>query len=186
VILSVGRAVPKKGYDDLLHALATLPGSIAWRLEHVGGGSERGRLERLAGELGISARVEWLGARDQRDVLERYRRADLFALASRVSDDGDRDGLPNVLVEAQSQGLACLSTRVSAVPELVVEGETGLLVEPRDRAGLAEGLERLIRDPSLRARLGAAGERRVRAHFGADDGLDALHARFAHGVARAA
>ncbi len=186
VVLSVGRAVPKKGYDDLLHALAELAPGLAWRFEHIGGGAEHARLARLAETLGIAGRVAWLGPRDQREVLERYRRADLFALASRVGDDGDRDGLPNVLVEAQSQGLACLSTRVSAVPELIRDGDTGVLVPPRDRSALGAALARLIADPAERARLGAAGERRVRGRFGADAGLDALHARFAQGLARAA
>ena len=94
--------------------------------------------------------------------------------------------IPNVLVEAQSQGLACVSTRVSAVPELVLDGDTGLLVEARDRDALGAALARAIADPALRARLGGAAERRVRSRFGADAGLDTLFARFAADLPRAA
>ena len=94
-----------------------------------------------------------------------YRKADAFVLASRVASDGDRDGLPNVLMEAQSQGLPCLATRVSAIPELIQGGVTGLLVEPGDVDGLAAGLERLIRDADLRRNLGEAGQARVRREF---------------------
>jgi glycosyltransferase involved in cell wall biosynthesis len=100
-------------------------------------------------------------------------------LASRVGEDGDRDGLPNVLVEAQSQGLAVVSTRVSAIPELVEDGVTGLLAEPGDRAGLSNALLGLIGDPERRARFGQAGERRVRTHFDMDAGMRLLAGRFA-------
>jgi glycosyltransferase involved in cell wall biosynthesis len=83
-----------------------------------------------------------------------------------------------VLLEAQSQRLACVSTWVSGVPELIEDGETGLLVPPGDRAALGAALERLIRDPGLRARLAAAGEARTRAAFDADIAIEALAAKF--------
>jgi glycosyltransferase involved in cell wall biosynthesis len=168
VILSVGRAIAKKGYDDLLSALAALPRDLSWRFVHVGGGPLLPALARQAAESGIADRIEWRGPGTQDEVLARYRAADLFAIASRVTADGDRDGLPNVLMEAQSQGLACVATRVSGIPELIEDGETGLLVAPRDVAGLAAALGRLVGDPGLRADLGAAGERRVREHFAHD------------------
>ena len=116
IILSVGRAVAKKGYDDLLAALAALPREPSWRFVHVGGGPLLPALERQAAEAGIADRVEWRGPATQDEVLARYRAADLFVLASRVVADGDRDGLPNVLMEAQSQALACVATRVSGIP----------------------------------------------------------------------
>jgi glycosyltransferase involved in cell wall biosynthesis len=165
LILSVGRAVPKKGYETLLAALARLPQALAWRFEHVGGGPDLAKLQEEAARLGIAARIAWRGAQAQEAVLESYRRADVFALASRVAGDGDRDGLPNVLMEAQSQALACVATNVSAIPELIADGETGVLVPPEDAAALASALERLIRDPALRARLGAAGLARIAASF---------------------
>ena len=178
VLLSVGRAVAKKGYDDLLAALALLPSKLHWRLVHIGGGALREALRVQAERLGLAGRIDWRGARPQPAVLEACREADLFVLAAKVAADGDRDGLPNVLVEAQSQGLACVSTRLSGIPELIEEGESGLLVAPGDPAVLAAALARLIADPALRARLGAAGAVRVRARFDVGATIDALAGRF--------
>jgi glycosyltransferase involved in cell wall biosynthesis len=166
IILSVGRAVEKKGYDVLLRALALLPPDLQWRFEHIGGGCEQlSRLKALAESLGIASRISWKGALAQEDVLEHYRGADIFALACRIAADGDRDGLPNVLVEAASQKLTCVSTNVSGVPELLVHGENGMVLPPENPRAMAEALERAIRDPALRKRLGDAAERRVRDHF---------------------
>ncbi|KQS77049.1 glycosyl transferase [Rhizobium sp. Leaf384] len=165
VILSVGRAVEKKGYDLLLTALARLPDDLAWRFVHIGGGTLARTLKAMATDLGISHRIDWLGAMAQEDVLARYRASDIFALACRIGADGDRDGLPNVIVEAASQRLACISTTISGVPELLSDGETGLLVPPEDPEAIAHALERAIRDPALRASLGLAAERRVRRDF---------------------
>jgi len=178
VLLSVGRAVAKKGYDDLLAALALLPAALAWRLVHVGGGALAGTLRDEAARLGLAGRIEWRGARPQPDVLAAYRAADLFVLAAKVAPDGDRDGLPNVLMEAQSQGLACVATRLSGIPELIEDGATGLLVPPGEPRALAAALARLIGDPARRAALGAAGERRVRSLFDAEVAIAALARRF--------
>lgn len=178
VILSVGRAVAKKGYDDLLAALALLPSDLQWRFVHMGGGALAASLRRRAEALGLSHRIEWRGPQTQDAVLSAYRAADLFVLASTIASDGDRDGLPNVLMEAQSQGLACIATAVAGVPELIVDGVTGLLVPPSDPPRLAAAIESLLRDPARRAALGAAGEERVRARFDAERGFEALAARF--------
>ena len=177
-ILSVGRAVEKKGYPDLIAALARLPAEPAWRFVHVGGGPLIENIRGLAERAGIADRTEWAGAIARPELLARLRAADLFVLASRVARDGDRDGLPNVLLEAQSQGLPCVATRVSAIPELIEDGVTGVLSPPGDPAALAGALVRLLRDPSLRRRLGAAGERRVRTGFSAVVGADRLAAKF--------
>jgi glycosyltransferase involved in cell wall biosynthesis len=178
LILSVGRAVAKKGYDDLLEALALLPADLEWRFIHIGGGALAAALRLQAERLGLSHRIEWRGAMAQPEVLAAYRETDLFVLASKVAEDGDRDGLPNVLIEAQSQRLACVSTDVSAIPELIEHDVTGLLVPPGNPVALAQGLERLIRDPEERARLGAAGEHYVRRHFSMEAGIDLLGTRF--------
>ncbi len=178
IFLSVGRAVEKKGYDDVLDALARLPAELQWRLVHIGGGERARALAARASALGLSPRITWMGAQPQERVLAEYRRADLFVLASRIAGDGDRDGLPNVLMEAQSQGLACISTRVSAIPELIDHEATGLLVPPGDPAALAAALQRLAGNPKDRARLGAAGCRRVRADFSLTAGIDTLARRF--------
>ncbi len=171
VIISVGRLVTKKGYDTLLEALAKLPFGLNWRFVHIGGGELGQVLERRAARLGISDRITWRGALAQQDVLRAYREADIFVLASKVAGNGDRDGLPNVLMEAQSQGLACISTKVSAIPELIIDEETGLLVEPEKPDLLCAALERLVTDAPLRQKLGEAGNRRVRDRFGHQKGI---------------
>ncbi len=178
VILSVGRAVEKKGFDDLLTALAALPAAFDWRFVHVGGGPLLPALKRQAEQAGIAARIEWRGALPQDEVLRLYREADLFVLPSRVAGNGDRDGLPNVLMEAQSQGLACISTRVSGIPELITDGETGVLVPSGDAAALAHAIENLLTDPAARARLGEAGRARITTHFSHAGGIDILAAKF--------
>jgi len=178
LILSVGRAVAKKGYDDLLEALALLPADLEWRFVHIGGGALAAALRLQAELFGLSRRIDWRGAMPQPEVLAAYREADLFVLASKVAKDGDRDGLPNVLIEAQSQRLACVSTDVSAIPELIEQNVTGLLVPPGTPIALAVALERLIRHPEERARLGAAGEHHVRRHFSMEAGINLLATRF--------
>ena len=182
VILSVGRLVEKKGTDILLEALALLPVHLHWRLVHVGGGPLKDKLERQARALGIAQRVEWRGARTQTELLAEYRAADLFALASRVARDGDRDGLPNVIAEAQSQGLACVATNVSGIPELVEHGRTGLLVAPGSAAEFARALGELISNPARRRELGEAGRSRVGERFGLEQNIVRLARRFGLGT----
>lgn len=165
ILMSVGRAVEKKGYDVLLEALALLPKVLAWRFIHIGGGELLDQLKAKAEALGLSARITWLGSLAQAEVLEQYRQSDLFVLPCRIASDGDRDGLPNVLVEASSQRLACISTTVSGVPELLSDDVNGLLVPPDDPRSLGEALARAIESPDLRRRLGAAAEKRVRQDF---------------------
>ncbi len=180
-IVSVGRAVAKKGYDDLLDALSLLPAGLAWRFVHIGGGALRDTLRDRARRLGIADRVEWRGAQPRAAVLAALADADLFALASKIAGDGDRDGLPNVLMEAQAAGLAAVATRVSAIPELIEDGVTGVLVPPEDPPALAAALAALARDPDRRATLAAAGRDRVRSAFGHEAGIDRLAARFGLG-----
>lgn len=176
-LLAVGRAVAKKGFDVLLEALARLP--PGWTLTHVGGGPLLDALKRHAATLGLADRIAFLGPQDQTAVLAQYRAADLFVLPCRVAGDGDRDGLPNVLVEAQSQGLACVSTTAGGAAELIVPDVTGLLVPPDDPERLAAALGRLIADPACRERFGRAGAARVAQHFDARAGFAALAALFA-------
>jgi len=178
VILSIGRAVEKKGFDDLLAAFALLPADLAWRFVHIGGGPLLPALKAQAESLGLAGRIAWRGAQSQAEILAALRGADLFALASRTARDGDRDGLPNVLMEAASQGLATVATRAGAIEELLIEGETGLLIPPGYPPTLAEAVGRLIADPALRARLGAAGQARVAGDFGFAPGIAQLAAKF--------
>jgi len=181
-ILSVGRLVEKKGYDRLLDALAMLPDDLHWRLVHIGSGECKHALRAQADRLGLSGRIDWRGAQDQATVIEALRRADLFVLTSVVAGDGDRDGLPNVLMEAASQRLAILSTAVSAIPEFITDGTHGLLTDGTPPA-IAAALERLATDPALRLRLGEAAHARLRAEFGMTAGIDRLVRRLEEAAA---
>ena len=177
-ILSVGRAVPKKGYPDLLQALALLPTELDWHFHHIGGGPDLESLKNLAETLQIASRVTWQGAAPQEQVLQAYRQADLFVLASRIAEDGDRDGLPNVLMEAQSQRLCVIATRLAGINELVLHRETGWLVLPEAPENLSAAILRLARDADTRALLAEAGYQRVRRHFAMERGIDDLERRF--------
>ncbi|MCK7495263.1 MAG: glycosyltransferase [Comamonadaceae bacterium] len=159
----MGRAVDKKGYDDLLPALARLPASLGTGgFEHVGGGPELpGLREEARASRHRRARRRGSAPLAQPEVLARYRAADVFVLSSRVAEDGDRDGLPNVLMEAQSQRLPCVATAVSGIPELIEDGVTGLLVPPRGPGG-ARRRDRAARRRPCAAR--ASGRGRTRAH----------------------
>ena len=180
-LVSIGRLVAKKGYDDLLQALALLPAGLNWHLTQIGGGELAKPLAETAQRLGLASRIDWLGARPQGQVIEALRAADLFVLACRQGDGGDRDGLPNVLMEAATQGLPILSTDFAGVPEFVTDGVEGLLVPPRNPAALAEGLSRLIGNPALRLQLGAAALARVTGDFSADAGIGRIAALLSQG-----
>jgi glycosyltransferase involved in cell wall biosynthesis len=177
-LLSVGRAVPKKGYFALLDALANLPGELHWSFTHIGGGSLLTELKDHARALGIENRCHWLGAQPQQQVLQHYREADLFVLNSKIENNGDRDGLPNVIVEAQSQSLAVLSTNISGIPELIEDSVNGVLVEQLDTDALSTALSRLITNPELRTELGRAGSHKVRAKFDKDINIQQLYEQF--------
>jgi len=177
-LVSVGRAVEKKGYDDLLTALAVLPESLHWQFTHIGGGELSDSLKAQAATLGLSERITWRGAQPREEVIKACRDADLFVLPSKLAKSGDRDGLPNVLMEAQSMGLCCLSTKVSAIPELILDGKTGVLVDPGAPKDLTSALSRLIRTPDKRHELGLAAAKRVRSDFSTDPGLDRLAEKF--------
>lgn len=176
LLLSVGRLVEKKGYDDLLAALALLPASLNWRLIHIGGGPLKEKLAPEAERLGLAERIEWRGKRDQTEVIEALREADIFVLPSRIAGDGDRDGLPNVLMEAASQKLPIFSTTVSAIPEFITDGEHGRLVPSGAPDALAAALEAMIADGKGRQGFAEAAYKRLSQDFGMDRGIDMLAA----------
>lgn len=184
IILSVGRTVEKKGYTGLIQAMAKLPRELHWRFHHIGGGPLLNSLRRQAQSLGIADRIQWHGAQSQETVLKYYRQADLFVLNSCVDRHGDRDGLPNVMVEAQSQGLPVIGTTLSGIPELVEQETNGLLVEPGDTGALTGALERLIRLPSLREQFGRAGRTKVQNEFEMQQSFSMLHRKLVGLVAR--
>jgi glycosyltransferase involved in cell wall biosynthesis len=176
-LVTVGRAVAKKGFDDLLDALAKLPAELHWRLTHIGTGELRGALRAQAERLGLADRITWRGALAQDDVVATLRSADIFVLPCKEGEAGDRDGLPNVIMEAATQALPIASTRFAGVPEFVREGVEGVLVPPQDPVALSLALATLIGDPGLRLKLGAAAYRRVREAFSFEAGIAVLAAR---------
>ena len=136
-----------------------------------------GELRAEAARLGIEGRITWHGALAEDGVLQAYRAADLFVLASRVAPDGDRDGLPNVLLEAGAMEVAVVASRVAAVPELIEDGVNGQLVPPDDPVALGSAIAALIADPAARLQLGQAGRARVLEQFAMTAGVDRLAAR---------
>jgi glycosyltransferase involved in cell wall biosynthesis len=177
-IVSVGRAVAKKGYDDLLRALAALPEGLHWRFVHVGGGELLDSLKSQAAASGIADKIAWLGARPQPEVIAVLREADLFVLPAKEASSGDRDGLPNVLMEAASQGLAVVATDFGGIPEFIRDGSEGQLVHPGDWEALSNAVNLLARDGPRRARLGAAAYARLGRDFTMEHTVDLLAARF--------
>ena len=176
-IITIGRAVEKKGFDILLDALALIgdhADGVGWTLQHIGGGAELKHLKARAARLGIADKVTWHGAVNRTRVIEALGLADLFVLPARIARSGDRDGLPNVIMEAQAMGLPCIGTEVSALPEVIVPEENGLLVAPQDPVTLAHAISRLISDRQLRLRFGSAAASSVRKRFDTDPGLDRL------------
>jgi glycosyltransferase involved in cell wall biosynthesis len=157
--LFVGRLVEKKGLDVLLTALKYVPSG---HVVVIGDGPERARLETLALELGIAARVTFLGHQGQARVVQELRRAYAVVVPSRVARDGDRDTTPLVMSEGMAAGVPVIASRVGGLPERIVSGQNGLLVEPDDVHALAEGLAQVLADPDEAARWADAARRMIR------------------------
>jgi len=180
LLVSVGRVAVKKGFDDLLRACARLAArGRRFRCEIYGDGPCRGDLEALRDQLGLAGMVGFAGARTQAELLHVYQQADVFALTPRVTDDGDRDGIPNVLVEAMACGVPVVSTVVGGVAELVTDGRDGLLVRAGDSGAIAGRLEELLGDPVRRQRLGEAAAATAR-RFDGRAAAQTLAALFGH------
>ncbi len=175
-MMSVGRLVEKKGFDNLIDALALLPAEIDWHWTHIGGGALDAQMRARAEAHGISARITWRGACDQPEVIAAMRAADLFVLPSRIAADGDRDGLPNVLMEAASQKLPILSTPVSAIPEFIDTGVHGVLSDDTP-ATLAEAMAGFAADPVRAAEMADAALARLTSDFLMQPGIAHLKKR---------
>ncbi len=175
-MISVGRLVEKKGFDRLIDALTLLPETLDWHWTHIGGGALGDILRDRAMAAGIADRISWKGACDQPEVIEAMRIADLFVLPSRIAEDGDRDGLPNVLMEAASQLLPILSTPVSAIPEFITSGTHGILSDD-DPMALADAVLALASDPETTAKMARAAYDRLLAEFRMDPGIARLSDR---------
>ncbi len=162
LILSVGRFCEKKGFPYLIRACGALKDlGMDFRCLIVGYGPMRDELDGLIGELNLRDRVSLADKMTQDDLVDVYRKADVFVLPCLVTGDGDRDGIPNVLIEAMAQRLAVVSTDVSGIGELVSHMENGLLAREKDADGLAAAIEMLLRHPDLRRKLGERGREKV-------------------------
>jgi colanic acid/amylovoran biosynthesis glycosyltransferase len=165
-VLMIGRVVAKKGHRDALAALARLrERGIVAELTVVGEGTERRALEQEAAERTLGERVRFAPSTDQAGLLEHLRAADVFLHCSVTAEDGDVEGIPNVVVEAAATGLPVVATRHGGIPEVVEDGSTGVLVPEHDPDALAAALLRLAESPSVRAELGRAGAARMRRDF---------------------
>ena len=178
-IVAVGRLVPKKGLTYLVEACRRL-NMAGRRFECViaGEGDERETLERQIAAGGLQHAVLLAGALSHEDTLDLLRTATVCALPCVIAPDGDRDGLPTVLLEALALGVPVVSTTVSGVPEIVSDGESGLLVPPADAAALSAAIANLLSSKSLRTRLAAAGTARARREFSLASNVARLKGHF--------
>ena len=166
LILSVGRLVPKKGMSDLLFAFHLLMRrGVKFRGIIVGEGPLREQLEAQINELRLHNHVQLPGAMAHDRLVDLYKQASLFALAPRVTEDGDRDGIPNVLAEAMASQVPVVTTKVSGIPELVEDGRTGMLVDSENPEALADAIEQMLRDAALRQKLAASGREKIESGF---------------------
>src|SRR5262249_4801375 len=165
-IVSVGRLVAFKGFQDLVDACAELARRrIDFVCDIIGDGPLRDTVQARIEQLDLSSRVNLLGSLSQGAVLEKLQAADIFALASTTDAYRATDVFPTVILEAMASARPVVSTRLAGIPELVVDGQTGMLVPPGDSTALAHALEQLLRDPELRLRFGHAGRNRIEQHF---------------------
>jgi len=168
-VLAVGRLVEKKGFGDLIEACAMLAADgRAIPCDIIGAGDERAALEARIAEHNLQGHVRLLGQRTQEEVRDAMTRAAVLAVPCVVGRDGNRDGLPTVLLEAMAVGTTCVSTPVTGIPEVLEHEKTGLLVGERDPVGLAAALARLVDDPALRVRTAEAARARIEADFDVD------------------
>jgi colanic acid/amylovoran biosynthesis glycosyltransferase len=161
-ILAVGSLIEKKGHEYLIDACALLAErGLSFECDIVGCGPLQGMLQTRIDRHGLHDTVRLLGALEQARVLELYQSANVFALPCVVAQGGDRDGIPVALMEAMACELPVITTPVAGIPELVLDGETGLFVEERGALSLANALERLITDENMRRQLGRQARQRI-------------------------
>jgi colanic acid/amylovoran biosynthesis glycosyltransferase len=189
-ILAVGRLVEKKGFDDLIEACALLRNrSVQFRCRIIGFGEQERELRAKVERLKLEDRVELPGPLPQSALIEALGSAAVFAAPCVIGGDGNRDGLPTVILEAMALGTPCVSTDVTGIPEVLHDGKTGLMVPQRDTNALAGAIERLLADPALRVELAGRARQLVEAEFDVQRNAALLRKTFeaAHaGVARRA
>jgi len=165
-ILSVARLTAKKGVPTILEALAILRDrGIDFEYTLIGDGDDQDRILGLIVDLGLRDRCRWPGTMPHDRVIKEFERADLFVLGCEIAPNGDRDGIPNVLVESLAMELPAIGTTVSALPEILHNGRTGLTVPPGNPKALAEAMLRLLSDNSLRSTVIKQGRHLVQNTF---------------------
>jgi glycosyltransferase involved in cell wall biosynthesis len=176
-LVYVGRFVPKKGLDTLLRACRILEDrGVEFSCHLHGAGIDEGRLQHLARELGLCDKVFFEGAIPNERFYTTLNHDDVFVCSSRYMEDGERDGIPVTLLEAMAAGVTVVATRVSGIPELIVDGHNGFLVPPDDPVRLAGLLDSLLESPGKRAAVAAAAIRTVREDFSLDRAVELLDA----------
>ena len=177
--LSVGRLVPFKGFDILIDACAELQKrGINFDCEIIGDGALREELEERASRQNLGERIHFAGEQSQNYVQAALRDCDVFVLASAPDERGASDIFPTVIAEAMATGKPVVSTTVAGIPELVANGENGLLVPPRDARALADAMEQFARDENLRGDFGRAGRLRIEQKFTIEKTIEPLLERF--------
>jgi colanic acid/amylovoran biosynthesis glycosyltransferase len=165
-VVAAGRLVEKKGFADLIEACAILAADgRRFTCQIIGTGEQETELQGQILRLGLVDRVELLGPRPQNELVRLVQDAAVHAAPCVVGADGNRDSLPTVLLEAMALGTPCVSTDITGIPEVVRDGETGLMVPQRDPAALAAAIGRLLEEPNLRDRLADRARRLVEAEF---------------------
>jgi len=178
-IIAVGRLVEKKGFDVLIAACATLRDrQVPFTCEIVGDGALEGALRGMIGDLHLKDKVRLVGFLPQAAAFEVVQSGAVFAAPCIVGRDGNRDGLPTVLLEAMALGTPCISTDVTGIPEIIRHGETGLTVPQGDAPGLATSLERLLADAALRVGLATAARRLIETEFDTTRNTETLRQLF--------
>jgi glycosyltransferase involved in cell wall biosynthesis len=173
-LLFVGRLVERKGVAVLLEAVALLGAESDVRLQVVGEGPLRDRLERRAARLGIAGRVVFHGAVSEEELQQRFSRCDVFLLPAVVDRKGDTEGLGVVLLEAMQHGKPVIASRTGGIIDIVMDGDTGLLVPPGDPGAVAAAVRRLMQDPAFAAGLAARGREHMEQHFSWSSVVDRL------------
>lgn len=180
LILSVGRLVEKKGFPVLVEACRRLKDrGYAFQCRIVsGGGPEQGRVVSLIEALGMEDTVRLCPPVTQEELRKVYEQAAIFVLPCQIAENGDRDGIPNVLVEAMAMGLPVVSTNISGIPELIDHDVNGWLAPQKDPEALADALALLLEQPALRHRLGLAAREKVCRAFDSNEKIAALQQLF--------
>jgi colanic acid/amylovoran biosynthesis glycosyltransferase len=184
-VIAVGRLVEKKGFGVLVDACALLRDrGLEFDCRIIGDGPLQGALQAQINALNLGGRVTLAGPMPQERLAAELGSATIAVLPCVITPDGDRDGLPTVLLEAMGKGIPVVTTTVTGGPEIVAEGETGLLCNPGDPVGLADALETLILDPQRARAMGAAGRRRAERLFDLTTNAAQLSGHFARVTVR--